>query len=321
MSGIIGHTLYAELGLRECVRRKSKWAGVLQAHRDSFHTGAYLGSDIQVMPEAVCVDTGKEVGFGTVPLERSPITGGAVRQFLLATPDGPLSATRVHQRFYGRAHLVFGWTQAERDLRVPWDHLPEYFTAVIEDLGDKNERALAYTLGWIVHVVSDTLIKGQQSGIELNLVDGRYTPKNRPVQDLISFHDIGRAELGMDWSKDLAAMAATPVEDIQLHYLRCAEPRGQLAMLFPDGWQPESSPALRAVLAENRRYVKQHALDEIASMQLTGDECSAAMREKSGLTFAEMRVAARVAKFRPMLDTMTEQIIDMFEAVITRLRS
>ena len=158
MSGIIGHTLYAELALREAVQQKHRWAGVMQAHRASFHAGAYIGSDIQVMPEAVCVDTGKEVGFGTVPLERSPITGGAVRQFRLVTPDGPLTATRVHERFYGRAHLVFGWTQAEKELRVPWDHLPEYFAAVIADLDSKVERALAYTLGWIVHVVGDSLL-------------------------------------------------------------------------------------------------------------------------------------------------------------------
>jgi hypothetical protein len=204
---------------------------------------------------------------------------------------------------------------------VPWDHLPEYFAAVIADLGGKDDRALAYTLGWIVHVVGDSLIKGQQPGIELNLVDGRYTPKNRPVQDLISFHDIGSAELGMDWAKDLAAMAATAMEDIQLHYMRCAEPRGQLAKLFPDGWKPESAATLRAVLAENRRWVKQHALDEIAAMQLTNGECSAALHEKSGLTLAQMREAAREAKFREMLNTMTDQITAMFEAVNMRLRA
>lgn len=321
MSGIIGHTLYAELALRETVRRQHRWAGIMQTHRASFHAGAYIGSDIQVMPEAVCVDTGREVGFGTVPLERSPLTGGAVRRFRLDTSDGPLTATQVHERFYGRAHLVFGWTQAEKELRVPWDHLPEYFAAVITDLGGKDERALAYTLGWIVHVVGDSLIKGQQPGIELNLVDGRYTPKNRPVQDLISYHDIGIAELGMDWPRDLAAMAATPVEDIQLHYMRCAEPRGKLGGLFTDGWRPEAAATLRAVLKENRRYVRQHALDEIASMQLTDGECSAALREKSGLTLAEMRDAARQAKFREMLDMMTTQITTMFEAVNMRLRA
>jgi hypothetical protein len=75
------------------------------------------------------------------------------------------------------------------------------------------------------------------------------------------------------------------------------------------------------VLAENRRYVRQHALDEIASMQLTEGECSPALREKSGLTLAEMREAARQAKFRQMLDTMTAQITDMFEAVTARLKA
>ncbi|MES2596084.1 MAG: hypothetical protein V4662_12145 [Verrucomicrobiota bacterium] len=319
MSGIIGHTLYAELTLRECLRRKHAWAQIMQAHRASFHAGAYIGSDIQVMPEAVCVDTGREVGFGTVPLERSPITGGAVRQFRLMTPEGPLTATQAHQRFYGRSHLVFGWTEAEKTLRVPWDHLPEYFAAVIQDLGDHQDRPLAYVLGWIVHVVSDSLIKGQQPGIELDLVDGRYTRRNRPVQDLISYHEIGVTELGMDWPQDLLAIAATPVEEIQPHFMRCTEPHGQLAKLFPDGWQPASHATLRAVLTENRRYVKPHAKDEIASMQLHDGECSAAMRERSGLDMAGMRAAAREAKFRGMLDTMTEQTVSMLLAVQQRL--
>jgi hypothetical protein len=45
------------------------------------------------------------------------------------------------------------------------------------------------------------------------------------------------------------------------------------------------------------------------------------LREKSGLTLAEMRVAAREAKFHEMLDTMTDQITAMFEAVNMRLRA
>ena len=67
--------------------------------------------------------------------------------------------------------------------------------------------------------------------------------------------------------------------------------------------------------------MERHALDEIASMQLTNGECSTALREKSGLTLAEMRLAAREAKFRELLDTMTDQITAMFEAVNMRLRA
>ena len=318
MSGIVGHTLYAELALREAARRRLPFAVMLQQHRANFHAGAYLGSDIQVMPEAVCVDTGKEVGFGTVPLERSPITGGLVRQFKLTTPSGPITAAQAHARFYGRSHLVFGWTSTEKELRVPWDHLPDYFAAVISDITGTDHRALAYTLGWIVHVVSDSLIKGQQPGIELQLLDGRYTPKNRPVQDLISFHDVGIAELGMDWPQVFTDLAATPVEDIQLHYMRCAAPHGHLAKLFPDGWKPEAAPTLRAVLQENRRYVKQHAADEVANMQLTHGECRDSLRQLTGMTLAEMRAEARRARFRPMLDVMTGHIAGMFEEVMQR---
>ncbi len=318
MSGIIGHTLYAELTLREVARRRLPFTEIIQKHRSSFHAGAYLGSDIQVMPEAVCVDTGKEVGFGTVPLERSPITGGLVKQFKLTTPTGPITATQAHARFYGRSHLVFGWNTADKELRVPWDHLPDYFAAVIDDLDRHEEGSLAYTLGWIAHVVSDSLIKGQQAGIELQLLDGRYTPKNRPIQDLVSFHDIGIAELGMDWPRVFTDLAATLVEEIQLHYMRCTEPSGHLAKIFPDGWVPEAGSTMRAVLSENRRYVRHHAEEELANMQLTNGECRDSLRQLTGMTLSEMRAEAQHAKFRQMLDVMAGHIVEMFEAVMQR---
>ncbi len=317
MSGLIGHSLCAVLGLKAAAKKMLPLTGVVQRHLASYVAGAYLGSDIQTMPEAVCVDTGRDVGYGTVPLERSPITGGAVRQFRLPTADGPLSARAVHERFYGRAHLVFGWTQKDQPLRVPWDHLPEYFAAVIDDIGTE-ERALAYTLGWIVHVVSDSLIKGVQPGIELDLLDGRYTTRNRPVQDLIAFHEIGITELGVNWPVLFADLAATPVEDIQPHYMRCAKVRGKLAALFPDGWQPGSEAALRAVLAENRRWVKHHAEDVLADMALRDGECSQKLRVISGLNYAAMKGVAAKAGFRKMHDTMADHIVVMFEATQQR---
>jgi hypothetical protein len=319
MSGIIGHTLYAEMALRRMVKEKRRWASILMEHRPSFHAGAYIGSDIQVMPEAVCVDTGCEVGFGTVPLEASPLTGGRVRRFRLDTPEGPLTANQVHERFYGRSHLIFGWRQIEQVLRIPWDHLPDYFAAVIHDLSNRNARSLAYTLGWIVHVVSDSLIKGQQNGIELHLLNGRYTAENRPVQDLISFHDIGIAELQMDWNRVFSDIAKTPVEEIQFHYMRVAEPSGELEQWFPEGWQMDAAPTLRCVLAENRRYLGKHAEDELAAMRLVEGDCNAAIQKRCGMNLHEMREAARRAGFRAMLDVMTEHILKMLEEISVRV--
>lgn len=220
MSGIVGHSLYALLALRAAEAKALPLAKVARPHLVSYVAGAYLGSDIQTMPEAVCVDTGREVGYGTVPLEKSPITGGPVKPFVLRTPGGELSPREAHDRFYGRAHLLFGFTVREKSLHVPWDHLPDYFAAVMNDAFDHwqgEPRTLAYLLGWIVHVVSDSLIKGVHPGIDLHLVDGRYTPKNRPVQDLISYHDIGIKELAVDWPKLFNDLAATPVETIQCH--------------------------------------------------------------------------------------------------------
>ena len=76
MSGIIGHVMYAVLGAKAAAARRLPVAPIIQRHWASYLAGAYLGADIQTMPEAICVDTGKEVGYGTVPLEKSPLTGG-----------------------------------------------------------------------------------------------------------------------------------------------------------------------------------------------------------------------------------------------------
>ncbi len=321
MSGIIGHTMDALLGLQAAVGRRLPLAAVAQRHLASYLAGAYLGCDIQVMPEAVCVDTGREVGFGTLPLEKSPITGGAVRRFRLTTPDGPLTANQVHERFYGRSHVVFGWMKKDEQLRVPWDHLADYCAAAIEDAFEffgPGERPVAYALGWVAHIVSDSLIKGVQPGIELQLVDGRYTARNRPVQDLVTFHEIGVREFKLRWPALLADLAATPVEPHQLHYMRCAEKRCSLGGMFTEGWQPESAPMLRVVLAENRRYLPHHIADVLAEMTLHDGECSAAQRELTGLRYAEMIEACERANFRHALWKIGDEIGAMLEAISHR---
>ena len=321
MSGIVGHSLYAVLGLKAAVKRRLPLARVAGQQFASYVAGAYLGSDIQTMPEAVCVDTGRDVGYGTVPIAKSPITGGEVRPFVLQTPLGEMRPKEVHDRFYGRAHLVFGWTVREKSLLVPWDHLPDYFAAVCEDvvaLFGPGERSLAYVLGWIVHVVSDSMIKGVQPGVDLKLVDGRYTPRNRPVQDLVSFHEIGIREFHLNWPALFADLAATPVEPVQLHYMRCTRAAGALGGMFSDGWKPESEETLRIVLAENRRWVRHHAEEVLQSLQLMDGECSAEMQDLSGLRYAEMIAAAEAAHFRHALWQMGEAIAEMFVATQQR---
>ncbi|MEQ1860833.1 MAG: hypothetical protein ABMA13_12935 [Chthoniobacteraceae bacterium] len=321
MSGIIGHTLYAVLGAKAAAARRLPVVPVAERHWGSYLCGAYLGSDIQTMPEAVCVDTGREVGYATARLEKSPITGGSVRPFRLATPDGPLSPYKIFEEFYGRAHLVFGWTKRDAELRVPWDHLPDYFAAVVGDVfthfgGD--ERSLAYACGWIVHVVSDSLIKSVQPGIDLHLLDGKYTPRNRPIQDLMCCHEIGEKELHLDWPALLASLAAAPVEAVQSHYMRVAEPRGEFAKLFADGWEPSRAPVLAAVLAENRRWCAIHAQDVMRDLALTNGECSAAIRELTGLNYVQMVALANEAHYRHALWQMAEAIAEMFAAVVQR---
>ncbi len=319
MSGIIGHTLYALLGLRAAEARRLPLASLLGRHLASYLAGAYLGSDIQAMPEAICVETGEEVGFGTVPVEKSPYTGGAVRPFRLSVRGAEFTPNQIHEAFYGRSHLVLGWRKEERQWAVPWNQLPDYFASVISDgldFSGPGERPLAYAFGWMAHVVSDALIKGVQPGLNLQLLDGQYTPRNRPIQDLVSFHEVGRKELGLNWAALLTDLAETPVEPLQPHYMRVGLPEGTLGRTFGDGWAPEKAWLLQAVLLENRRFLRGYVPSVLADMELcptaTGQDCNESLRKTVGLSYPEMVELAEKANFRHTLWQIGEAVADMF---------
>ncbi|MBI1312361.1 hypothetical protein GC176_13810 [bacterium] len=326
MSGIIGHTMYAILAGKAAAQRKLPVWPVLGRHYSSYLCGAYLGCDVQTMPEAVCVDTGQEVGYGTAPLERSPLTGGEVRPWSLEFDGHAYRPKEIHTLFYGRAHLVFGWAPAERQHTVPWDHLADYCAAVVTDsfeLFGPGERKLAYLLGWMAHIVGDSLIKSVQPGIELQLLDGKYTPRNRPIQDLFEYHEVGVKELQLNWPALLSDLAETPVEPIQFHSMRAAQPRGELAAHFPNAWSPDLAPLLGVVLKENRRYqairnprlIEQYRLRKVKGEWRCSEELS---RQTGGLTYAEMIALAEQADLRHALWTMGEAIAGLFEQVIER---
>ncbi len=325
MSGIVGHTLSALLGLRAAEARKLPVTALLRHHLASYLAGAYLGCDIQAMPEAICVETGEEIGFGTVPVEASPYIGGPVRPFRLSVRGAQFTPREIHGLFYGRSHLVLGWRQEDRGLAVPWDRLPAYFADVVRDGLDSygpGERPLAYVFGWMVHVVSDALIKGVQPGLSLHLLDGQYTPRNRPIQDLVSFHEVGCRELGLNWAALLTDLAETPVEPIQPHYMRAGLPGGALGREFDDGWNPERAWLLEAVLSENRRFLHRYVPWVLADMELrqtpAGPDCNDTLHKTTGLSYPEMVELAQEADFRHTLWQIGEAVADMFGSVTQR---
>jgi hypothetical protein len=326
MSGIIGHSMYAILAGKAAAQRKLPVTGLIHRHYASYLCGAYLGCDVQTMPEAICVDTGQEVGYGTAPIKTSPLTGGEVRLWTLEAEGQTYRPKDIHRLFYGRAHLVFGWNGTENAHVVPWDHLADYCSAVVDDaytLFGPGERQIAYLFGWMAHIVGDSLIKSVRPGITLELLDGKYTARNRPIQDLVSFHEIGIKEFGLNWAALLSDLAETPVEPIQFHYMRIAKPRGELAQQFSNAWAPQHAALLGAVLHENRRYqsirnarlIKKYALRETAQ----GLTCSETLtRQTGGLTYSEMIAVANRANFRHALWQMGEAIVTLFEEVIER---
>ena len=116
MSGIIGHTTYAILAAKAAAHHRLPIAPILQRHCASYLAGSYLGSDVQTLPAAVCQDTGEEVGYCAARITESPITGGPVTPWKLSLEGTQYLPLEIHRRFYGRAHLVFGWDEAERQL-------------------------------------------------------------------------------------------------------------------------------------------------------------------------------------------------------------
>jgi hypothetical protein len=324
MSGVIGHMMYAVLAAKAAEQRKLPIAAVVGRHFASYLAGSYLGSDIQTLPAAVCQDTGKEVGYGTTPPERSPLTGGPVTGWKLEFQGQAYTPQDVYRMFYGRGHLLFGWDAPERDKRLRWEQLPGYLAAAAGDaieLFGPGERPLAYVFGWATHLAGDSLIKSVQPGVTLHLLNGKYTPENRPIQDLVTFHEVGRKELRLNWAALLTDAAQTPVEPVQCHYMRVARPAGRLAWYFPGDWVPEQEALLGKVLEENRRYQRIRNAQVLKEMELRegpdGPACDPELsRQTGGLRYSEMVRLADEAGFRHALWQIAEAIADLFEQAI-----
>ena len=327
MSGIIGHVTYAILAEKAAAARQLPVVPVIRRHFSSYLCGAYLGCDIQTVPAALCLDTGKEVGYGSQELERSPITGGPVKPWTLSVGGREFTPREIHDTLYGRAHLILGWPKDSQELKVGLNEFLDYLADAAGDaveLFGPGHRALAYVLGWFTHVAGDGLIKSVIDGINLDLLGGKYNATNRPVQDLISFNDIGRNELGLDWSALLDDAARAPVESVQVHYMRCRERQGRLGSHFPEGWDPALTPLLQGVMKVNRRHQRTRNSQLIRQLSLKkGPEgepiCDEELsRTAGGLSYLEMREAAEKADFRHALWQMGELIADAFEKIVDR---
>ena len=98
---------------------------------------------------------------------QSPPIGGKLRPYYFAFAGKPYRPEEIHQLFHGRSHLTFGWSHPQLDLTLPWDHLPDYCAAVVEDaltLFGRGERPSGYVLGWMTHLVGDGLMKSIAPG-------------------------------------------------------------------------------------------------------------------------------------------------------------
>ena len=325
MSGVIGHVMYAMLGAKAAEQRSLPIAPLLRRHEASYLCGAYLGADIQTLPNGTDVETGLPFGYGTLPPSVTERNGRPIHPYELVHEEKTYSSRTVTDLFYGRSHLTLGWTAADLSLTVPWDHLPDYAAAVIADvprIHGPGERPIAFLFGWITHIVGDALIKGIRSGLSMKLLNGLYTPENRPIQDLVTYHEIGIKELGLNWPNLLHDMSTAPAESIQSHYMRISEQEGHLAERYPIGWLPEQGGLLAALLKANRWYFPHWVRQIIEQLKLTRDaqriwQCDPQLSQRAGdLSYAEMIRLAEQANFRHTLWQIGESIADLFQAII-----
>lgn len=324
MSGIVGHTMYAVLAAKAARKRKLPIAPILSRHQSSYLAGSYLGCDVPTLPAAVCDDTGEPVGYGAIQLEKSPLTGGKVTPWKLKHGGWEYSPKEIGTLLYGRSHLVFGWNNNQTQHTLPWDHLADYAADVIGDaitLFGPGDRKIAYCFGWLAHVIGDSLIKSVRPGIDLYLLKGKYNAQNRPIQDLVTFHEIGIKELHLNWGNLLYDLCDTPVEPIQTHYMRVAKPRGQLAQSYPNAWDSDLEKLTLAVMAENRRYQRIRNARLLKQLELKREKgCWTCDEELSkitgGLSYQEMVELAEKANFRHAMWQMGEAIADLYEQVI-----
>jgi hypothetical protein len=316
--------MYALLGARASAQRNLPVARIAHRHLSSYLCGAYLGADVGTVPSVICQDTGVPVGYGSERIIKSPLTGGSVKPWILNLGKEQFTPREIHNLFYGRAHVAFGWAAKEKELSVSWEKLPQYFAAVIRDARQfhgSGERQLAYAFGWMTHVIGDGLVKSVAPGMDLHLLDGKYTPANRPIQDLVTFHEIGKKEMNLNWHALLADLVDCPIEPLQAHYMRIEQSRGQLSKAHPVGWEPGRQLLLLEVMAENRRYqrIRNGRILKQLALQKTdaGWRCAQVLSERAkGLKYPEMVELAEKANFRHALWQVGEAIADIFAEVV-----
>ena len=327
MSGIIGHMTYAMLGHKAIAKRNLAVARLIQHYQDSYLAGSYLGADIMTLPGGVCPKCNEEFGYGGSAPEKCPDDGTAIVPYQLMFDGLSYTPNDIHQMFYGRTHLVFGWNANQKEYILKWSQLTDYFVAVVADTIEfypENRRGGAYVLGWISHIIGDALIKSVQPGLNLYLLNGTYTPQNRPIQDLFSFHEVGRKELELNWSNLMFNLVETPVEPIQAHFMRLTQPKGQLGAQVPEAWAPEYQQLLHIVMTENRRYqrvrnnrlLRQMEICRTLQEWMCDNELS---RITGGLSYQQMIKMAKDANFRAALSQIGETISVFFEEIAKRV--
>jgi len=218
------HVTYAVLGAQAATARRLPVAPLLRRHWASYLCGAYLGCDIQTFPKQCVWTRAAKSGTAWCRWPESPHRRrGPAMEALL---DGR-EYTRVTSTgcFTGDRTWSLAGARRNSTCRNPGTIWPITSRARPLTRGPALARA---NVRWPIS--SHARARGRRQSHQVRprrpeaaFTRRQYTPRNRPIQDLITFHEVGRKELNLNWARPAGGSRWLPaVESLQPHTMRVA---------------------------------------------------------------------------------------------------
>lgn len=272
MSGSVGHQFIAAVtALTLRGHADLPVAGPVVRCPEHARTGAYLGADIQIMPDYVCGRCGALWGIVRPDFRCTCGTPAAQLQRFTFEHDGREWGRRsVQQVFYGRTHacLANDAPGSDRD-NLPWAELPKLAGHMLQVASRRpshlanatypatNEEAVSWVVGWVSHIVQDNVVKDTVDlGVEYDILDGKYGPQTRVAYEWLILTSFSY-DLGLDPAGLLYTDTSHGDNGLLTHYLMVEQPSAYASLGMDGRWpaRPEQRSLAEAVQRENRRYI------------------------------------------------------------------
>lgn len=215
-------------------------ARIAATHLPSLYAGAYEGADCQIMPGAFCELCGRVVAPGySFEDPRCEYCGATLHPYRFHFAGQDWDAARLQGTFYVRSHLGLPCPSPHADRsHLPLAGVRAVLRNVLRDAFDTAhasalipadsthfEQAVAFTLGWLTHVVSDMVMKGfwPEPVANTAFVDGLYGPRSRMAWEVLILHNLA-PDLRISPQSLLLGLPGAEDNGILLHYMMVNDP-------------------------------------------------------------------------------------------------